>query len=98
MKPREDTIESNYPKHFLLGASSGVKLIGLFSPDPSILSMKSAGKRHSKAFWRRWMSEDSYLISMRTKCFGLIDPLQEGDAVRIVNPNKLGNWVELKRL
>lgn len=89
----EDAIESITPNHFLLGASSGVKPIGLFTDDPSIL--KSAWKRQqqvSEVFWRRWTSEYLPSISQRTKWFEPVDPLKEGDVVTIVNPEIPHSW------
>ncbi len=80
--------EALTPNHFLLGASSGSKPLGVFDDEKQLLKknyLKS--QQYASHFWRRWIKEYLPDLTKRTKWFDLVKPIEEGDIVIVVDHN-----------
>lgn len=89
----DDNLEALTPNHFLLGSSSGVKHISIFSDDVMCLRAEwRKQQRVTQVFWQRWVAEYLPTISQRTQWHDKIEPLKVGDVVAIVSPETPYQW------
>ncbi|XP_058449050.1 uncharacterized protein LOC131429011 [Malaya genurostris] len=87
--------EALTPNHFLLGSSNGVRQPVVKPTDPirSIMSSWDMIQLQLDRFWKRWTREYLPTLTRRTKWFGEVKPLAEGDLVFIVDESKRNNWI-----
>lgn len=83
------------PNHFLRGDSSGSHPIGQFSDDVKILKWNwEMSQLYANHFWKRWILEYLPELTRRSKWWGVVSPLKEGDIVLIVDPEQKRNcWL-----
>ncbi|XP_062563680.1 uncharacterized protein LOC134226732 [Armigeres subalbatus] len=87
--------ESLTPNHFLLGNSSGLKIL----PSEPLLqrgALRSSWKLAQwicDEFWRRWVKEYSPVIARRTKWFQETRALKVGDLVLLVGGTLRNQWI-----
>ncbi|XP_058449316.1 uncharacterized protein LOC131429282 [Malaya genurostris] len=87
--------EALTPNHFLLGSSNGVRQPVVKPTDPirSIMCSWDMIQLQLDRFWKRWTREYLPTLTRRTKWFGEVKPLAEGDLVFIVDESKRNNWI-----
>ncbi|XP_062711342.1 uncharacterized protein LOC134289484 [Aedes albopictus] len=87
--------ESLTPNHFLLGNSSGLKIL----PSEPMLQrgdLRSSWKLAQwicDEFWRRWVKEYAPVITRRTKWFAETRDLKIGDLVLVVGGTARHHWI-----
>lgn len=80
------------PNHFLRGDSNGGHPIGQFSDDAKILKWNwEMSQLHANHFWKRWILEYLPELTRRSKWWGVVTPLKEGDIVLIVDHEQKRN-------
>ncbi|XP_055543372.1 uncharacterized protein LOC129728922 [Wyeomyia smithii] len=87
--------EALTPNHFLLGSSSGVKQLPVL-PINYRLALRSSWKlaQHlTDQLWRRWVKEYLSVISRRSKWFGNVREIKEGDLVLVVDGTVRNQWI-----
>ena len=81
-----DDPESLTPNHFLIGASSGAQLPGVFiDKDLNLRKQWRISQRLADHFWKRWMKEYLPTLTRRTKWFRQVKPVQVKDLVFIAD-------------
>lgn len=87
--------EALTPNHFLLGSSSGVKILPTASVDnrATLRSSWKLAQFISEEFWRRWVKEYLPVINRRCKWFVETRDLEVGDLVMVVNGASRGQWL-----
>ena len=84
--------EALTPNHFLIGSSSGLKPVGISSPQDLLLRKQWRVSQHLiNMFWQRWIKEYLPTITRRTKWFTNVKPIEKGDIVLIVDTNNPRN-------
>lgn len=87
--------ESITPNHFLLGNSSGAKVLPTH-PICSGASLRSSWKIAQfilDEFWKRWLKEYLPVIRRRSKWFDEMKDITVGDLVLIVNGSTRNQWL-----
>ncbi|XP_053690825.1 uncharacterized protein LOC128739367 [Sabethes cyaneus] len=87
--------EALTPNHFLLGSSNGVLQPATAFTDPA-LALKSSWyqiQHQLDIFWKRWIREYLPMLTKRTKWFGEVKPLANGDLVLIVDDSQRNGWL-----
>lgn len=87
--------EALTPNHFLLGSSSGAKLLPMDPPSnhsPLRSSWKLA-RYISDQFWNRWLKEYLPMITRRCKWFDDTRELAVDDLVMVVNGTTRNQWI-----
>lgn len=89
-----DTQEALTPNHFMLMSSSGVIQPPKSLADPNELKRShwNLARELIDRFWRRWIAEYLPVIARRTKWFGEVKEIGEGDLVIIVDPAMRNGW------
>nr|XP_036214885.1 uncharacterized protein LOC118680238 [Bactrocera oleae] len=84
--------EALTPNHFLLGSSSGIKPIAEPVAENILLRRNwQTSQQLANAFWRRWILEYLPTITMRSKWFTDVKPIEVGDIAYIVDPSNPRN-------
>ncbi|XP_058826961.1 uncharacterized protein LOC131686947 [Topomyia yanbarensis] len=86
--------EAITPNHFLLGSSSGVRQPTVEPTDSSAALRTSWNQIQFQldVFWKRWTREYLPTLTKRTKWFGDVKPVAEGDLVYIVDGDRRNGW------
>ncbi|XP_055523114.1 uncharacterized protein LOC129717278 [Wyeomyia smithii] len=87
--------EALTPNHFLLGSSSGVKLLPM-TPVDNRSTLRSNWKLAQcicDEFWRRWVKEYLPVITRRCKWFEESENLAVGDLVLVVGGTARNQWL-----
>lgn len=87
--------ESLTPNHFLLGNSSGLKILPS-KQIPLRRVLRNSWKLAQSIcddFWRRWVKEYAPVIARRTKWFAETRDLKVGDLVLMVGGTARNQWV-----
>ncbi|XP_055604772.1 uncharacterized protein LOC129753006 [Uranotaenia lowii] len=87
--------EALTPNHFLHCSSKGIK-----SPTAQPTNVMEALRttlgqvnQQLDIFWHRWILEYLLTLTSRTKWFGQVTPIAEGNLVVIIDESKRNNWV-----
>lgn len=85
--------EALTPNHFILGTSSNVKPLGIFTDDVLVLRKNwKVAQRMADHFWKRWLREYLPVITRRSKWFEKAAPIQVGSVVIIMDDDRRGSW------
>ncbi|XP_062556974.1 uncharacterized protein LOC134221813 [Armigeres subalbatus] len=86
--------ESLTPNHFLLGSSSGVKLLPVLPIEyrATLRSSWKLAQHMADGFWRRWLKEYLPVISRQSKWFDDVREIAIGDLVLVVNGAVRNQW------
>lgn len=87
--------EALTPNHFILGSSTGVKILPM-EPVNYIGALRSSWKLAQSitdSFWTRWIEEYLPVISRRSNWFENVKDLQEGNLVLVVGGVSRNQWV-----
>lgn len=87
--------EALTPNHFLLGSSSGVKILPTASVDrrSALRSSWKMAQCISDEFWRRWVKEYLPVITRRVKWFEETKDIAVGDLVMVVGGLARSQWL-----
>ncbi|XP_055599282.1 uncharacterized protein LOC129748642 [Uranotaenia lowii] len=87
-------LEALTPNHLLLGSSNGVHQPEIKGPYDSKLLSHSWDKLQNNlnSFWKRWTREYLPTLTKRTKWFGEIKNIKEGELVIIVEDTRRNGW------
>ncbi|XP_058828571.1 uncharacterized protein LOC131688382 [Topomyia yanbarensis] len=90
--------EALTPNHFILGSSTGVKILPT-EPVTSAATLRSSWKLAqfiTNEFWKRWVKEYLPVITRRCKWFENTKDLQVGDLVLVVGGAARNQWIRGK--
>ncbi|XP_058827460.1 uncharacterized protein LOC131687395 [Topomyia yanbarensis] len=92
----EGNQESLTPNHFLLMSSNGVVQTQrkIYESNAICRSDWDHCRRMVDLFWRRWIREYLPVISRRTKWFGEVRSVKQGDLVIIIDDGLRNGWVK----
>lgn len=87
--------ESLTPNHFLLGNSSGLKILPSepVVPRTALRNSWKLAQHICDEFWRRWVKEYLPVIARRTKWFEETQDLKVGDLVLVVGGAARNQWI-----